>query len=61
MNLTYGDLIVLEIALLQYIKNLDLSTQSGQYVSSLLGKLEYQMSKIAETSQKNIPLDPSAH
>ena len=46
MNLTFGDFIMLEIALVHYIKELDLSMQSGQYVSELLGKLEYELSQI---------------
>lgn len=42
MNLTYGDLIIIEIALVNYIKELDLSMQAGQYISELLGKIDYQ-------------------
>ena len=46
MNLTYGDLILIEIALVVYLKELDLSMQSGQYFSELLGKVEYELSEI---------------
>ena len=46
MNLSYGDLIIIEIALVTYMKDLDLSMQSGQYISELLGKLEYQLAQI---------------
>jgi len=46
MNLTFGDFIMLEIALVSYMKDLDLSMQSGQYISELLGKLEYELSQI---------------
>ena len=46
MNLTFGDFIMLEIALVHYMKDLDLSMQSGQYISELLGKLEYELSQI---------------
>jgi hypothetical protein len=46
MNLTYGDLIIVEIALVSYMKDLDLSMQSGQYISELLGKVEYQLAQL---------------
>lgn len=46
MNLSYGDLIIIEIALVTYMKDLDLSMQSGQYISELLGKIEYQLAQI---------------
>ena len=46
MNLTFGDLIIVEIALVHYIKDLDLSMQSGQYISELLGKVEYNLAEI---------------
>lgn len=48
MNLTYGDLIIVEISLVTYMKDLDLSMQSGQYLSELLGKIEYQMSEMRQ-------------
>lgn len=46
MNLTFGDYIMLEIALVHYIQNLDLSMMSGQYVTELIAKLEYEMAQI---------------
>ena len=46
INLTFGDLIIVEIALVSYCKDLDLSMQSGQYISELLGKIEYQLAEI---------------
>jgi len=46
INLTFGDFIFLEIALVHYIKELDLSMQCGQFISELLGKLEYEMAQI---------------
>jgi hypothetical protein len=46
MNLTYGDLILIEIALLEKLKGLDLSMQSGQYFSELIGKIEYQLQQL---------------
>ena len=57
MNLTFGDFIMLEIALVHYIQNLDLSMQSGQYITELIGKLEYQMAQIKQTAEKQLPLE----
>lgn len=60
MNFTYGDLIIIEIALVQYLKELDLSMQAGQYISELLGKTEYELSQIrnAAGTQNGQPLQP---
>jgi len=46
MNLTFGDYIIIEISLVNYMKELDLSMQSGQYISELLGKIEYELAQI---------------
>lgn len=60
MNLTFGDLMIAEIALIHYIKDLDLSLQSGQCISELIGKIEYQMAQIKlAAGGKNLqPLAP---
>ena len=63
MNLTFGDFIMLEIALVHYIQNLDLSMMSGQYVTELIGKLEYEMTQIKQAGAKQFkqedrPLTP---
>ncbi len=60
MNLTFGDLLIAEIALVHYIKDLDLSLQSGQTISELIGKLEYAMAqiKLAESNTPVMPLQP---
>ena len=50
MNLTFGDLIIVEIALVHYIKDLDLSMQSGQYISELLGKVEYTLAQLRQAA-----------
>jgi len=50
MNLTFGDLIVIEIALLHYLKDLDLSMQSGQYLSELLGKVEFELAQLRQSA-----------
>lgn len=48
MNLTFGDLIFVEVALVHYAKDLDLSMQAGMFLSELLGKVEYQLSQLRE-------------
>ena len=60
MNLTFGDLIIVEIALVHYVKELDLSMQSGQYISELLGKIEYELAQLkqAATTQLTPGLQP---
>jgi len=50
MNLTFGDLIFLEVALVQYAGQLDMSMQAGQYISELIGKIEYQLSQLREAA-----------
>ena len=55
MNLTYGDLIIIEIALVTYMKELDLSMQAGQYISMLLGKVEYELSQIQQSADMQLP------
>lgn len=58
MNLTFGDLIIIEISLVNYIKELDLSMQSGQYISELLGKIEYELAQIKMAAAQQIPNKP---
>ena len=60
MNLTFGDLMIAEIALIHYVKDLDLSLQSGQTISELIGKLEYAMAEIkrADGAARPAPLQP---
>ena len=57
MNFTFGDLIFVEVALVSYMKELDLSMQSGQYMSELLGKIEYNLSQIRTNANLSMPLD----
>ncbi len=56
MNLTFGDLLIIEIALMMYLKELDLSMQSGQYMTELLGKIEYEL---AQLKQATLNADPA--
>ena len=55
MNLTFGDLLLLEIAMVHYVQNLDLSMQSGQAVTEIIGKLEYQMAELKAAAEKQGP------
>ncbi len=55
MNLTLGDLIILEIALVHYLQNLDLAMTCGQVVTELIGKIEYQMAEIQGAMKKQFP------
>ena len=57
MNFTFGDLIIVEIAIVNYMKELDLSMQSGQYLSELLGKVEYNLSQIRVNASLAMPND----
>lgn len=64
MNLTFGDLIFIEIALVHYTKELDLSMQSGMYLSELLGKVEYELAQIRAAGAAQLPgtgLQPPAN
>ena len=54
MNLTFGDLIIVEIALVHYVKDLDLSMQSGQYISELLGKVEYELAQLRQAASTQL-------
>ena len=59
MNLTYGDFIIIEIALVHYIKDLDLSMQSGQYISELLGKVEYELAELKTAALTQLSQGPT--
>jgi len=54
INLTYGDFIIIEISLVQYMRDIDLSMQSGQYMSKLLGKVEYTLAQIEAEELKRL-------
>lgn len=55
MNLTYGDFIILEFALVLYVKDIDLSLQAGQYISELIGKIEYHMQEMRKAAETQLP------
>ena len=54
---TFGDLITLEMILVEKMKNVDLSLQSGSYMVSLLGKIEYQIGQIDQAAAAQVPLN----
>ncbi|KKK49819.1 hypothetical protein LCGC14_3131230, partial [marine sediment metagenome] len=47
--------ILLEIALIHYMQNLDLSMQCGRVVTELIGKIEYQMAELQQAAEKQAP------
>jgi len=63
MELTLGDLILLELALAHFLKGVDLSMQAGQQASEIIGKLEYQILAIRQASARGAvaPLTPTAN
>ena len=52
MELTLGDLILIEISLASFLKGIDLSMMAGQQLIQIIGKLEYQISRISEAAAK---------
>jgi len=54
MNLTFGDLMIIEIALIMYLKDMDLSMQAGQNISAMIGKIEYAMQQIKLQEDRKI-------
>ncbi len=60
MNLTYGDLILIEMALVEKMGQLDLSMQCGIYYSELIGKIEYQLQEMRTAGEASAGTDLSA-
>jgi len=54
MNLSYGDLIFIELALTEKMGQLDLSMQCGMYYSELIGKIEYQLQQLKSAAVKQL-------
>ena len=54
MNFTFGDLIFVEVALVHYAKDRDLSMQAGQFLSELLGKTEYHLAQLRAAADHQI-------
>lgn len=53
-----GDYVLMEVALAQFFKDLDISMQAGQQVQKLVGKIEVKIVKI--NSVPGAPVDPVA-
>ena len=58
-NFTYGDLILLQIALTGMLQGLDIGTASGQCASSIMGKIEYQVSQLGAQATRQMPITPN--
>lgn len=54
INLTYGDLIFIELALTEKMGQLDLSMQCGMYYSELIGKIEYQLQQLRSAAETQL-------
>lgn len=54
MNLTFGDLIFIEVALVHYAKDIDLSMQAGMFLSELVGKVEYKLSQLRNAAEHQL-------
>ena len=57
MNLTFGDLLILQHAILAYTRNIDMTTLAGQHLQELLGKVEYQMRSIQANERPHVSPD----
>lgn len=55
MELTLGDLIILELALAHYLKGIDISMQAGQQCAQIIGKIEYQIGAIQAAITQQTP------
>jgi len=62
MQLTLGDLLIIEIAMANFLNGIDLSMQAGQQAAEIIGKLEYQIGaiKTAVVKQDTTKLTPAA-
>jgi len=60
---TYGELITIELALQEKLKDMDLSMRVGQFYIALIGKCEQQMGAIERNENKQaIPFaDPNGN
>jgi len=56
IQLTPDECLICEVALAQFMANLDLSMYSGQKVAQIINKLEYIISKSLSVSQ--VPTSP---
>lgn len=53
---TLGDLVIIEIALVQFFKDVDINMSAGAQVSEIIGKIEIEIGKIkAAHSEQQVP------
>ena len=52
---TLGELVIIEMAILEKVKGLDMSLQCGQEMMQIVGKCEIDIARIKTTTDK-IPL-----
>ena len=55
MEWTLGDLIILELALANYLKGIDISMHAGQQCAAIIGKIEYQILAIQQQMAQRTP------
>lgn len=57
MNLTSGDLMIVEFALINYYKTIDVSMKSGEYIFGLIGRVEKNLAIIKKKEEKKGPAE----
>lgn len=48
---TLGDFVIIEIALVQFFKDVDINMSAGQQVQELIGKVEIEINKLKAAHQ----------
>lgn len=61
-DFTLGDLTLMEIALCQFMSNIDVNMAAGQQVQTVIGKIELKIGRLANAAkdQNSEPLTPPA-
>ena len=59
-NFTLGELTLMEIALCQFLKDIDVNMAAGQQVQQSIGKIEMQIARLtnAAKDQDQVDLNP---
>jgi len=52
LELSLGDLIIVELALAHYLKGVDVSMMAGQQCAAIIGKIEYQIGQLIAAAGK---------
>jgi hypothetical protein len=58
MPLTFGDYLILQLALNDFFSDIDPNSQIGKFALLLNGKLEYVLKQLSETTKQVIPVNP---